>query len=88
MAMHCIVLAGGLGTRLNPITKHKPKPLVLYKGIPLVSRIIQSMYPFCDNVTVVTKHMHEQFADLPYSFHKCQLSYSNTDNMAAAFLGV
>ena len=86
MSIHCIVLAGGLGTRLMPITQHKPKPLVLYKGVPLISRIVNSLYPFCQSLTVVTKHMHEQFLDIPYSFRKCNLTYSDTDNMAAAFL--
>jgi dTDP-glucose pyrophosphorylase len=36
------LLAGGKGTRLMPLTKNKPKPLLKIKGIPIIERIILS----------------------------------------------
>ena len=35
-----VIMAGGLGTRLKPITNKIPKSLVLYKGKPLIETII------------------------------------------------
>lgn len=38
--MHVIVLAGGLGTRLRPLTDATPKPLLLVKGRPIIEHAI------------------------------------------------
>ncbi|MCP2731486.1 sugar phosphate nucleotidyltransferase, partial [Limnofasciculus baicalensis] len=37
--MDIIVLAGGLGTRLKPITENLPKPLVSIAGKPFLTYI-------------------------------------------------
>ena len=37
-----IIMAGGKGTRLKPITNIIPKPLVPYKGIPVIERIFSN----------------------------------------------
>jgi dTDP-glucose pyrophosphorylase len=38
-----IIMAGGLGTRLRPITEKIPKALVLVRGKPILSHIIDSL---------------------------------------------
>jgi NDP-sugar pyrophosphorylase family protein len=39
--MHCVILAGGLGTRLKPITDSIPKVLVPVAGVPFVDHQLQ-----------------------------------------------
>jgi len=38
-----IILAGGLGTRLRPLTDNTPKPLLPIKGKPIVQHMIKNM---------------------------------------------
>lgn len=38
--MKCLILAGGFGTRLYPLTVTKAKALLEYKGKPLISHIV------------------------------------------------
>lgn len=38
-----LVLAGGLGTRLRPITEDRPKPLVEVEGIPILETLINKL---------------------------------------------
>jgi mannose-1-phosphate guanylyltransferase len=43
MNMKALFLAGGLGTRLKPITNDLPKPMVPIVGKPLLERNIQRL---------------------------------------------
>ena len=38
--MKCLILAGGFGTRLYPLTANKAKALLDYNGRPLLSHLI------------------------------------------------
>jgi mannose-1-phosphate guanylyltransferase len=40
MILKALFLAGGMGTRLRPLTNHVPKPMVPIMGIPLLERSI------------------------------------------------
>jgi choline kinase len=39
--MKCLILAGGFGTRLYPLTLNQAKALLEYKGKPLLTRAIK-----------------------------------------------
>ena len=43
MIEKAIILAGGLGTRLRPLTDETPKPLLPLKGKPIVQHIIENL---------------------------------------------
>lgn len=44
--MHCVILAGGLGKRLRPITDYIPKPLVCIGGTPIIEWQIEHLKRF------------------------------------------
>ena len=41
--MQAVILAAGLGTRMHPITKEIPKPLIPINGKPFLSHLIENM---------------------------------------------
>jgi len=41
--MKCLILAGGFGTRLYPLTLDWAKPLLEYKGKPIISHIVEKV---------------------------------------------
>ena len=41
--MHAIILAAGYATRLYPLTKDKPKPLLEVAGKPVLEHIIENL---------------------------------------------
>jgi dTDP-glucose pyrophosphorylase len=49
-----VIMAGGLGKRLRPITRTTPKPLVKYKSKPIILRIINNLIKNKINKIIVT----------------------------------
>jgi mannose-1-phosphate guanylyltransferase len=41
--MHAVVLVGGFGTRLRPLTEHIPKPMLPIGHVPMIVRLIQRL---------------------------------------------
>ena len=41
--MKCLILTGGFGTRLYPLTINRAKPLLEYKGKPLLTHIVEKV---------------------------------------------
>ncbi len=56
--MKCILLGAGYATRLYPLTRERPKPLLPVGGIPILQRICDSVMkvPGVDCIYVVTNH--------------------------------
>jgi mannose-1-phosphate guanylyltransferase len=57
--MQAIILAGGLGTRLRPVTYSRPKALVPLLNRPMVLHIIDSLPKGVDHVIVAASYMIE-----------------------------
>ena len=56
-----MILAAGLGTRLSPLTKHTPKPLVKISGLPILDHIINlSLSSGIKTFVVNIHHLSEQ----------------------------
>lgn len=59
-----VIVAGGKGERLEPITKYQPKALVPFCGVPFIKLIIDQMFRLdMKKVIVLTGHFGEHITD-------------------------
>lgn len=77
--MQAIILAGGLGSRLKPITDYVPKPLIPINNIPLIEWQIKYLKKFgIDKFILCTGYKTDQIEN--YLEHKqnfgCKIQYS------------
>lgn len=61
--MQLVIIAGGLGTRLRPLTLHRPKALVPLVDRPQIVHILDALPPSCDEVIVAVNYMFDQVRD-------------------------
>lgn len=61
--MQLVIIAGGLGTRLRPLTLNRPKALVPLVDRPQIVHILDALPPSCDEVIVAVNYMFEQVRD-------------------------
>jgi glucose-1-phosphate thymidylyltransferase len=56
--MKCLLLGAGYATRLYPLTRERPKPLLPVAGIPMLQRIVERVNAVSDidRIYVVTNH--------------------------------
>ena len=56
--MKALLLGAGYATRLYPLTKDRPKPLLPVAGIPILTRITEKLFSIkeLDGIYVVTNH--------------------------------
>ncbi len=66
--MHSIILAAGRGTRLNPLTLNKPKPLVEILDKSLISRQVNILKSQgVNNINVVAGYLGKQLINNEYN---------------------
>jgi len=52
-----VILAGGFGTRMRPLTLHRPKPLLPLMNEPMLDRLVRSMPGEVDRVVLAANYM-------------------------------
>lgn len=71
MSLNAILLCAGYGTRLYPLTKDKPKPLLSIAGEPLISRLVKNLetIPSLNQIAIVSNaRFYQQFVDWKKSY--------------------
>ena len=62
--MQAIILAGGMGTRLRPLTYTLPKPMLPIAGRPALAHIVDSLAKAgCEEVIITTNYLAELIDD-------------------------
>lgn len=64
LPLQAVIMAGGLGTRLRPLTKNLPKPMLPVGGKPLMERVIgQLREAGIRHINVTTHYMPEKIIE-------------------------
>ena len=57
-----IIMAAGIGKRMQPVTLQTPKPLVEVRGVRMIDTVIQGLHHNgITEIYVVTGYLKEQF---------------------------
>lgn len=64
LPIDAVIMAGGRGERLKPLTNNIPKPLLKVDGVPIIERNIDRLIDFgINNITVSIKYLGDQIVD-------------------------
>ncbi len=87
--MDAIILAGGKGTRLRPITLEIPKPLLTVKRKPIISYLVDMFWRHgIENIHIVVNHAHEDdFRFWKMRYHSGQNIFFSVENEALGTFG-
>ncbi len=61
--MEFVVIAGGFGTRLRPLTLRRPKALLPLLNRPQILHVLDRLPPGCDRIVVAVNYMYERVRD-------------------------
>ena len=73
-----VIMAGGLGTRLRPLTEDTPKPLVEVDGKPILARIIEHLNAAgASDIYIITRYLADQIKSYFQDEHDgdCELHF-------------
>src|SRR6266513_2692477 len=76
--MQLVIIAGGFGKRLRPLTLTRPKALIPLVDRPLVLHILDSLPPSCDAVIIAVNYLFEQVRDF-FRGHESRIAVYNGD---------
>lgn len=96
MVINAIILAAGIGSRLNPITLEKPKCMVKVNGIPIIEHQIRAYLSSgveIDSIHVVVGYKSDFVKDfIKENYHGIKIienkDYLSTNNMYSLYLAL
>ncbi len=59
--MKCLIMAGGFGVRLYPLTQNKAKALLEYRGRPLISYLVDMVPPKMEIMVSINRRFEPDF---------------------------
>lgn len=86
-----IIMAAGLGNRMQPITLTTPKPLISVNGVRMIDSVIQSLHKNgIFEIYVVVGYLKEQFAPLACQYPGVELIenpyYAQCNNISSLYV--
>ena len=86
-----VIMAAGTGTRMLPLTRTLPKPLISVNGTRMIDSVIHALHKNgIREIYVVVGHLKEQFADLPGRFPGLTLienpCYARCNNISSLYM--
>lgn len=86
-----IIMAAGLGKRLQPVTLHTPKPLIKVNGVRMIDTAIEALHKNeIYEIYVVVGYMKEQFQSLESQYPGLQLIenpyYDKCNNISSLYV--
>lgn len=80
--MKAVILAGGKGTRLLPLTENTPKPMVLVSGKPILERILNELPDQVLEVFIIVGYLADQIKDyFGDSYNGKNITYIQQDQL-------
>ena len=85
-----IIMAAGMGSRLRPVTKKTPKPLVKVNGVRMIDTAIKALHQNgISEIYVVVGYLKEKFAELPREYPGLTLIenpyYNSCNNISSLY---